>query len=111
MVGEDAAKCQAQVQAEGFVECINVASDKSATPWFVQTAQNEIYTNVYPDKTFFPVIFPTKASKSWQLCGQWLQLRVAVRDYKNPLAVNWGQAVRMVRLYDMTKMPTPQYYP
>jgi len=107
--GQDTAKVMIQAQATGWIECVNVAGDAMPTPWLVQTAQNEMYTNVSADHPALFLFFLNLLSKSnsWKNCGQWLQIRVAVRDYKNPLQQQWGEVVRMVRLYDMTKMKSP----
>lgn len=98
--GQEAAKVQMQTQTEGFFQCINLANGNTATPFVVQTSEMGVYTNAPPGEAGILAVFAAKNGQSWQFCGQWLQLRLAVRDYKNPLKKNWAEVVRSVRLHD-----------
>ncbi len=98
--GVDDPKVQMQTQTEGFIQCVNVALGNTATPYVVQTTETDVYTNAPLGEAGVLAVFSAKNGQSWQFCGQWLQLRLAVRDYKNPLKKNWAQVVRSLRLYD-----------
>ncbi len=107
--GQSEPKVLLQAQSTGWIDCVNIATDNAAQQWVVPTNQDEVYTNVtplHPNLFLFFTNFKSKTS-SWKNCGQWLQIRVAVRDFQNPTQQQWGEAVRMVRLYDMTQMPQP----
>jgi len=106
--GLEEPKAQMQIQSEGFIQCVNVAVGNNKTPYVVQIPEVGLntYTNASLGDAGVLLVFSAKNGQSWQFCGQWLQLRLAVRDYKNPLKKNWAEVVRAVRLYDSAAVST-----
>lgn len=96
------AKVKIQTRANSTIGCSLAGTGNTAVAYAApDAAVPGTYTNASLAMPGIQVVFPSWGSESSAYCGQWLELRMQIRDVASGA---WGEVRRTVRLYDSQPM-------
>ncbi len=102
LAGAKDPKVKMQTRATSFVACALAGTGNTAIVYATpDAALPGSYTNASAAMPGIQVVFPIWGNESSAYCGQWLELRMQVRD---SVSGAWGEVRRTVRLYDTEMM-------
>ena len=102
LAGAKDPKVKIQTRATSLVACALAGTGNTAIVYATpDAALPGSYTNASAAMPGIQVVFPIWGNESSAYCGQWLELRMQIRD---TVSGAWGEVRRTVRLYDTEMM-------